>query len=234
MTRVALVTGAGRGIGRSVAIALSKGGDPVVIAARSESELGSTAETIRAHGGQVEAIAGDLREAETIDRLFDRANARFGPVTLLVNNAGDLERASIEGSGPEQFDQTIGINIRAAFLAARRAFEDMRRARGGCILNMASLSGVYGVEKFAGMAPYIVSKFGMVGLTEALAVEGAPHGIRAVCLAPGAVDTALLKKALPDLRAGVTPDEIARLILFLAEDTGTALNGFTIPLLSNA
>ena len=234
MRRVAVVTGAGRGIGRSVAIALSRAGDQVVITSRSESELGSTAETIRAHGGQVEAIVGDLRETQTIDRLFDRANARFGPVTLLINNAADLERAPIEDSRPEQFDRTIDLNIRAAFLAARRAFEDMRRARGGCIVNMASLSGVYGVEKFPGMAPYIVSKFGMVGLTEALAVEGAPHGIRAVCLAPGAVDTALLKKALPGLRAGVTPDEIARLIVFLAGDAGVALNGLTIPLFSNA
>jgi NAD(P)-dependent dehydrogenase (short-subunit alcohol dehydrogenase family) len=234
MRRVAVVTGAGRGIGRSVAIALSRAGDRVVITSRSEGELGSTAETIRAHGGQVEAIVGDLRETQTIDRLFDRANARFGPVTLLINNAADLERAPIEDSRPEQFDRTIDLNIRAAFLAARRAFEDMRRARGGCIVNMASLSGVYGVEKFPGMAPYIVSKFGMVGLTEALAVEGAPHGIRAVCLAPGAVDTALLKKALPGLRAGVTPDEIARLIVFLAGDAGVALNGLTIPLFSNA
>jgi NAD(P)-dependent dehydrogenase (short-subunit alcohol dehydrogenase family) len=234
MKRVAVVTGAGRGVGRSVAIALSRAGDQVVIAARSESELASTAEAIRAHGGEAEVVVGDLRATVTIDRLFDRANARFGPVTLLVNNAADFERASIEDTRPEHFDQTIDLNIRAAFLAARRAFEDMRRAQDGCIVNMASLSGVYGVEKFPGMGPYIVSKFGMVGLTEALAVEGAPHGIRAVCLAPGAIDTELLKKALPGLRAGVSPDEIARLVLFLAGDAGAALNGLTIPLLSNA
>ena len=233
MKRVALVTGAGRGIGRSVAISLSRAGDAVVIAARSENQLVSTAETIREHGGEVEVIPGDLRESGTIDRLFDRARARFGPVSLLVNNAADLERASIEDSDPREFDRTVDLNIRAAFLTARRAFAEMRLAGGGCIVNMASLSGVYGVKKFAGMAAYIVSKFGIVGLTEALAVEGAPHGIRAVCLAPGAVDTELLKKALPGMRAGVTPDEVARLIVFLAGDAGAALNGLTIPLLSN-
>jgi 3-oxoacyl-[acyl-carrier protein] reductase len=110
----------------------------------------------------------------------------------------------------------------------------MAGSRGGCIVNIASLSGTPGVEKFPGLATYVVAKFGIVGLTEALAVEGKPFNIRVVALSPGAVETTLLAKAVPGLKAGMTPDQTARLILFLASDSAAALNGLNIPIFSNA
>jgi NAD(P)-dependent dehydrogenase (short-subunit alcohol dehydrogenase family) len=109
----------------------------------------------------------------------------------------------------------------------------MADARGGCIVNVASLSGTPGVEKFPGLAAYVVAKFGVVGLTDALAAEGQRFNVLSVALSPGAVDTTLLAKAVPGLKPGMTPEQAARLILFLASQ-GAALNGLNIPIFSNA
>ncbi len=233
MRTVAVVTGAGRGIGRAVAGALARQGHRVVLAARTESEVLAAAERIRAAGGRAEAVAADVGREEDVRGIFDRARQAFGPVTLLVNNAGTLNPRPFEELSPDEFDRTLSSNLRGAFLCARAAFADMAAAGGGCIVNIASLSGVYGVEKFPGMAAYIVAKFGIVGLTEALAVEGRAQNIRAVALAPGAVDTALLRKALPGVGAGVKPAEIAEMVLFLASPAAAGFNGMTIPLFSN-
>src|SRR6202044_2456326 len=100
-----------------------------------------------------------------------------------------------------------------AFLCARAAFAAMRDGGGGRIVNIASLSGVYATEKFPGLAAYNVSKYGVVGLTEAIAVEGKELGISAICISPGAVDTEMLRRANPDLRPGLTPADVAKLIL---------------------
>jgi NAD(P)-dependent dehydrogenase (short-subunit alcohol dehydrogenase family) len=110
----------------------------------------------------------------------------------------------------------------------------MRDARGGRIINIASLSGVYGTEKFPGLAAYNVSKFGVIGLTEAIAVEGRPHGIAAVCLSPGAVETDMLRLANPELRPGLTPADVANLIVGLLNGPMLDASGANIPLFSNA
>ena len=229
---VAVVTGGGRGVGRATAMALAAGGHPVVIAARSPVELETTADQIRQAGGTVTPVVADVSRAEAVDRVFDEAR-RLGPVVVLVNNAATLERAVFPQVAIEAFDRTIAVNLRGAFLCARMVFKDMVAAGGGRIVNIASLSGVAGVEKFAGLSPYVISKFGIVGLTESLAVEGAPHGIRVIGLAPGAVETQLLQRALPGMRAGATPADIARLIVFLLSDAAQALHGMTLPLYSN-
>jgi NAD(P)-dependent dehydrogenase (short-subunit alcohol dehydrogenase family) len=204
-----------------------------VAASRTERELKETARLAAEDGALIETVAADVSTEEGVSRIFERARALPGPLRLLVNNAGTLERSDFEDVTVADLDRTLAVNTRGAVLCALFAFRAMIGSGGGCIVNVASLSGVAGVEKFPGLLPYVVSKFGIVGLTEALAVEGAGRGIRAVALAPGAVDTALLKRALPQLRAGVSPEEVARLILFLAGDAAAPLNGLTIPLMSN-
>jgi NAD(P)-dependent dehydrogenase (short-subunit alcohol dehydrogenase family) len=115
----------------------------------------------------------------------------------------------------------------------RRAFLSMRDAGGGRIVNIASLSGTYGPEKFPGLAAYNVSKYGVVGVTEAVAVEGREHGISAICLSPGAVDTQMLREAAPHLQAGLGPQDVARTIVALLDGSMVAASGANIPLFSN-
>jgi NAD(P)-dependent dehydrogenase (short-subunit alcohol dehydrogenase family) len=230
---VAVVTGAGRGIGRATALALAGSGYAVLGASRTESELQATAALGAREGVSIETVTADLGTDEGIVRLFQRAEAIDGPLRLLVNNAATLERGGFESLEAADLDRTLAVNTRGAVLCALKAYRAMLAWGGGCIVNLASLSGVMGVEKFPGLLSYVVSKFGVVGLTEALAAEGRDRGIRAVCLAPGAVDTDLLKRALPQLRAGVGPEEVARLVLFLASEAGEPLNGLTIPIMSN-
>jgi len=110
----------------------------------------------------------------------------------------------------------------------------MRDAGGGRIVNLGSLSGIYATEKFPGLAAYNVSKYGVIGLTEALAVEGRPHGISAVCLSPGAVETEMLRRANPQLRASLTPQQVGALIVSLLQGPVVPASGANIPLFSNA
>ena len=114
------------------------------------------------------------------------------------------------------WDETIAVNLTGSFLCCRAAFSAMCPAGEGRIVTIASLSGVYATEKFPGLAAYNVSKYGVIGLTEAIAVEGRPHGISAICVSPGAVDTQMLRRANPELRPGLTPADVAALIVALA------------------
>jgi NAD(P)-dependent dehydrogenase (short-subunit alcohol dehydrogenase family) len=134
----------------------------------------------------------------------------------------------------EIWQETLAVNLTGTFLCCRAAFGAMRAGGGGRIVNIASLSGVYATEKFPGLAAYNVSKFGVVGLTEAIAVEGKEFGISAISVSPGAVDTEMLRRANPDLRPGLTPDQAAGLIVGLLDSPLVAASGANIPLFSNA
>ncbi|MFI5302903.1 MAG: SDR family NAD(P)-dependent oxidoreductase, partial [Polyangiales bacterium] len=152
---------------------------------------------------------------------------------VLINNAGVLVRGLVGDLSVAQFDEVMRVNVRGAFLCARAAFSRMIvGGHGGSIVNVASLSGVAGVEKFVGYSAYVASKFAVVGLTEALAVEGRAHGIRVNAVSPGAVDTAMLKQGDPSLKSNAKPEDVARSIVFLALDP--LLTGANLPIFSNA
>jgi len=231
--RVAIVTGAGRGIGRATAEALAQSGAHVVLAARTESQLENVAEAIRKKGGGVTVAPTDVGDAGGVSRLFAVAE-RVGPPTALVCAAAVLHKVPIEATTPQTWEETLRINLTGTFLCCRTAFGPMRRSGGGRIVNLASLSGIYATEKFPGLAAYNVSKFGVVGLTEAIAVEGRAHGISAICISPGAVDTEMLRRANPNLRAGLTPAQVADLIVSLLDGPFAPASGANIPLFSNA
>jgi NAD(P)-dependent dehydrogenase (short-subunit alcohol dehydrogenase family) len=148
--------------------------------------------------------------------------------------AGVLTRAPFVETSCATWEQTLGVNLTGTFLCCRAAFATMRHAREGRILNIASLSGLYATEKFPGLAAYNVSKYGVVGLTEAIAVEGKQFGISAICISPGAVDTAMLREANPDLRPGLQPRDVADLIVALLDSPMAPMSGANIPLFSNA
>jgi NAD(P)-dependent dehydrogenase (short-subunit alcohol dehydrogenase family) len=231
--RLALVTGASRGIGAATAEALAAAGVGVVLAARDRDALESVAQRIKAAGGQAQAVPSDVGKREDVDALF-AAIARVGPLAALVCAAAVLTPAPFEETTPETWEQTLAVNLTGAFLCCRAAFGAMRAAGGGRIVNIASLSGIYATEKFPGLTAYNVSKYGVVGLTEAIAVEGREHGISAICLSPGAVDTEMLRVANPALRPGLTPDDVARLIVALLDGPLAPASGANIPLFSNA
>jgi NAD(P)-dependent dehydrogenase (short-subunit alcohol dehydrogenase family) len=231
--RVAVITGAGKGIGRATAEAIARAGAHVVVAARTAIQVEEVAASIRKVGGSATAVAADVGRAADVDRLYQVA-ARIGPPTALVCAAAVLHKVAFDETSLETWDETIRINLTGAFLCCRKAFPLMREAGGGRIVNIASLSGIYGTEKFPGLAAYNVSKYGVVGLTEALAVEGRGYGISAICLSPGAVETEMLRSANPQLHASLTPSQVAALIVSLLEGLVVPASGANIPLFSNA
>jgi len=231
--RVALVTGASRGIGAATAVAVAAAGAHVVLAARDGPALDLVAGRIRDAGGQATVVPADVSDEAAVERLF-AAVQQVGPVSVLVCAAGVLTPALFADTTPALWQETLGVNLTGTFLCCRAAFLAMVAGGGGRMVTIASLSGVYATEKFPGLAAYNVSKFGVIGLTEAIAVEGKAHGISAVCLSPGAVDTEMLRRANPALRPGLTPDDMAELIVALLDSPLAAVSGANIPLFSNA
>ena len=152
-----------------------------------------------------------------VEHLFTEAGQAGGP-TALVCAAGALTSVPFADTTAQIWTETLAVNLTGTFLCCRAAFTAMTEAGEGRIVTIASLSGVYATEKFPGLAAYNASKFGVVGLTEAIAVEGKKHGISAICVSPGAVDTEMLRRANPDLRPGLTPADVADLILALLDN----------------
>ena len=231
--RLAVVTGASRGIGAATAEAMAGAGAHVVLAARDRSALGDVAARIEDAGGRATPVPTDVGDEASVGRLFATV-AGIGRLGALVCAAGVLTPAPFPETTQALWAETLGVNLTGTFLCCRAAFAAMARSGGGRIVNFGSLSGVYATEKFAGLAAYNVSKYGVIGLTEAIAVEGRPHGISAICLSPGAVDTQMLRRANPALRPGLTPDDVADLIVALLDSRLAPASGANIPLFSNA
>jgi NAD(P)-dependent dehydrogenase (short-subunit alcohol dehydrogenase family) len=231
--RVAVITGASRGIGAATAAAVAAAGAHVVLAARDRQALDVVAGRIKDAGGTAIPAATDVSDEAAVERLFAVASG-VGALGVLVCAAGVLTARPFTETTSALWDETLGVNLTGTFLCCRAAFTAMARGGEGRIVTIGSLSGVYATEKFPGLAAYNVSKFGVIGLTEAIAVEGKRHGISAVCLSPGAVDTEMLRRANPALRPGLTPDDMAALIVALLEAPLPAVSGANIPLFSNA
>jgi NAD(P)-dependent dehydrogenase (short-subunit alcohol dehydrogenase family) len=231
--RVAVVTGASRGIGAATAEAVAAAGAHVVLAARGREALDGVAGRIRQAGGEVTPVPTDVSRAGDVERLFAAAH-EVGAPTALVCAAAVLTSALFAETTVEMWEQTLAVNLTGSFLCCRAAFTAMRPAGEGRIVNIASLSGVYATEKFPGLAAYNVSKYGVIGLTEAIAVEGREHAISAICVSPGAVDTQMLREANPQLRPGLTPGDVAELIVALLDRPLAPASGANIPLFSNA
>ena len=231
--RLAVVTGASRGIGAATAEAVAAAGAHVVLAARDGEALAAVARSIRDAGGAATAVPTDVSRVEDVERLFAAAEEK-GRLAALVCAAAVLTPARFTETTSEIWDETLGVNLTGSFLCCRAAFTAMRAGGGGRIVNIASLSGVYGTEKFPGLTAYNASKYGVIGLTEAIAVEGKGVGVSAICVSPGAVDTQMLRRANPELRPGMTPDQVANLIVALLDNALVPASGTNIALFSNA
>lgn len=217
--KVAIITGASRGIGFAVAQLFAQEGAKVIICSRNKNDIELAAEQLikRTQNQHIYPFEADLSKEENIQDLFEFVSSSFGRLDILVNNAAMLTSGLIEDCVKNDIDALMNVNVTAAILCSKYAFRLMK-SKGGSIINVSSLSGIKGAEKFPGLSAYVASKFAVVGLTEALAVEGKPYQIRVNGIAPGAVKTKMLKKAFPEFIPSTEPEEIAPTFLFLAND----------------
>ena len=228
--RVAVVTGASSGIGRATAELLAARGARVAVFARSASGL---RELAARHEGRMLAVTGDVADADAIEKLFAECEARFGQCDLLVNNAGMIDPKPMVDTTPAEWDRMFAVNVRGVYLASRRALPTMIARRFGAIVNVASISGVIGPEKFPGYVSYDASKAAVIALTEALAVEVKQYGIRVNCVSPGSVATKMWDEAGGGEPADMTATEVAEVILFLASDVSRPMNGQNVDVYSS-
>jgi NAD(P)-dependent dehydrogenase (short-subunit alcohol dehydrogenase family) len=235
--KVAIVTGAGRGIGAATARLFAAEGARVVLASRTESELEAVAGAIAGTVGadRVLAVPTDLASESSIVELFRTTLERFADLHVLVNNGARFHSAPVEELTAEDWDAVMAVNARGTFLASREALRHFRAlGHGGSIVNVSSLGGLRGTAKFKGFTAYTVSKFAVVGLTECVAVEARELRVRVNCVAPGAVDTRMLREAAPFLRSETSPEDVARTIRFLCDDVESgAITGAVLEIDSN-
>jgi 3-oxoacyl-[acyl-carrier protein] reductase len=171
------------------------------------------------------AIAGDVSRPDFVETLFAETESLYGPCDLLVNNAGMIDPAPLTEVTPDRWERMFAVNVHSIYLACRRALPSMIQRRGGTIVNVASISGVVGPEKFPGWVSYCASKGAVISLTEALAVEVKEHGVRVNSVSPGSVDTKMWAEASGGAPAEMTADEVAEAILFLASERSRPMNG---------
>ncbi len=231
--KVAIVTGAGRGIGRATALRFANEGATVICCSRTAAQITETARLVEQAGGKAVAVVADVGKEADVARLFAALDQFGGRLDVLVNNAATLVSKPVLELSVAEWDAVLAVNLRGAFICSQWAMRIMAAHNGGAIVNLGSLSGVANVEKFPGLAAYNVSKYGILGLTEIMAVEGKPYGIRVNAVSPGAVDTQMLREAAPHLHTSTTPADIADTILYLASDRARHLNGANIIVFSN-
>ncbi len=214
--RTAIFTGGGRGIGAAVARALTARGLAVTVFARTASQL----ERVVAEKAAALAVTGDVRREEDVARLLAAHERALGPVDVLVNDAGIVERGLVEELSPALFREVLEVNLTGAFLCARQVVPGMKARRRGRIVNVASISGTLGT---AGSSAYNASKWGLIGLTKCLAEELRAHGVQCLSVSPGSVDTEMLKKT--PFAPEMTADDVARVVIFAALDAPAAMTG---------
>lgn len=242
--RVALVTGAGRGIGAAIAMRLAADGHGV---AACDIDPGAAERTARAIGGRAIGVAADVSDAASVARMVTEVTARLGVPAILVNNAGVISAARFTELAEAEWDRVIGVNLKGAYLCAQAVLPAMREAGWGRIINIASDAGKTG-EPY--IAHYCASKFGVVGLTQSLALEYAREGITVNAVCPAITDTDMMAQLARDMResgaqapeAGwcaafvgeiplgrpMAPEEIAEVCAFLAGEPTGAITGQAI------
>ena len=237
--RVAIVTGASRGIGAATARSLAHAGAAIVLAARDEGALESVAEEISAAGGRPLAVPTDVANPASVQRMVERGVDEFGRLDVAFNNAagGGQAPTPLAELPIEAYDSAVEISLRGVFLSMKFEIPAMLKNGGGAIVNMSSTAGLEGV---AGLAGYVSSKHGVIGLTRSAALDYAQHGIRINAVAPGPILAKRLEAAGEEMqrRAGMAmpmrrigqPDEVAAAVLWLCSDQASFVTGVTLPI----
>jgi NAD(P)-dependent dehydrogenase (short-subunit alcohol dehydrogenase family) len=236
--KVALITGAGRGIGRGIALRFGTEGAEVGVFDRNRAEAEQVAAEILSAGGRAVALHGDVSDAGDVRSAVQEIGRAFGPPTVLVHNAAILPTGTVEETSEDTWEQVFSVNVKGAYLTAREVLPCMRRAGGGSIIFMSSISGVNG---FPGMAAYSSTKGALISLARAMAIDYARERIRVNCVSPGTVDSPMLRdfvaaqpdpqktrQAFDDVQPGGrvgTIEEIVGVFVFLASAESTFVTG---------
>lgn len=238
--KVAIITGARRGMGRADALLLAKAGARVLVSDISLEECQKVVGEIKESGGEAVAVKCDVANKKEVDEMVKEIMDKWGRVDILINNAGIAEFASFLEMTEEQWDRTLDINLKGYFLCAQACARQMAKQKSGVIINIASVAmGQQGIG-FPAIVHYCASKGGIAAMTEALALELAPYNIRVNAIAPGMIETPMIdpvkqdKKSweaminrLPMKRTG-KPEEIANTVLFLASEQSSYITGAVI------
>jgi len=246
--KVAIVTGGGTGIGKAISLALSNEGAALVLAARDLSRLEEAAKAIKSRGGRAKAIQTDILDHEQVKRMVAQTIKDFGQIDILVNNAarGTFNDADVADMNLKEWHDCLAINLTGMMLCCKEALKQMIPHKRGSIVNISSVAGISGVPR---ESPYAVSKWGVIGLTETLAIEAGRFGIRVNCISPGAtrtqefddwvkVSAADAGISYEEMMAKVTdnnalkriaePSETAACVVFLASDDSSAMTGHNL------
>lgn len=234
--KVALITGATRGIGKAIALKFASEGADIAFTGRKMNEaVEETVRQLESFNVKVKAYASDASDYNLAHELVKEVHAEFGHIDILVNNAGITKDGLMMRMSEEQWDEVLSVNLKSAFNFIHACTLIMARQKAGSIINMSSVVGVSGN---AGQCNYSASKAGLIGLAKSIAKEMGPRGIRANCIAPGFIDTDMTsalpesmreewKKQIPLRREG-TPEDVANVALFLASDLSGYVSGQVI------
>lgn len=238
--KIAIVTGASRGIGSATTRLFAQEGAAVVLASRSETEMAALVTEITANGGQALAVQTDVANAASVEALIRRVVDTYGRLDIAVNNAGIAGgNRPLAETSEDTFDRVIATNLKGVFLSMKYEIPAMLASGGGAIVNMTSTAGLIGVG--AGIAPYVASKHGVVGLTKAAALEYAARHIRVNAVAPGTTLTSVNEHWIndPQISQRITSiismgriaqaEEVAQAVLWLCSDAASYVTGVTLP-----
>jgi 2-hydroxycyclohexanecarboxyl-CoA dehydrogenase len=231
---VAIVTGAGKGIGRAIATRLAQDGIAVAVWDRNDDAAGETADAINGAGGRAVTCIGDSSGRQSIDDLASRTRSLLGPVTILVNNAGRDVFSEFEAISEDELDRMLSANVKGPFFCAQAVIGDMLAAGWGRIINISSSSAQAGAPR---ISHYAASKAAIVGLTKALAIEYARRGITINSISPSMIDTPMLRRVPFDFMAVANrnpikrvgrPEEIAAACAYLVSEDAGYVTGQTL------
>ena len=236
--KVALVTGASRGIGKAIALALAENGAAVAVNySNSEASALEVAEIIRKNGGRAEIFKARVNVESEVEEMFTAVEKSLGPVDILVNNAGITKDNLLMRMKTEEWDSVIDVNLKGAFLCTRRAVKGMMKNRYGKIINISSVVGFAGN---AGLFNYSAIKAGIIGMTKSAALECASRGIRVNAVAPGFIETDMTASLSDDVKAAYMekiplkslgkPEDIANAVVYLASPLSDYMTGQTLHL----